>query len=208
MSIHEKWGAKYDKFEWLKKSPESILPSRRFSPETIAAIEKYNGGRIYTVSGASIAKQRETAAFGILDHSKDSWVCNVSVPAGQFAVFTYPRSIFVPDSFDLPLDEQEKLLEADTKLLRDEMGVNGFKLIVPTAPLVSEIFLRHYLEQPNPIPLFGKRKTTSTLTYIGNSGTDYAKVGYFNPQTGLFVYKAESTSHSPDQGLLRVAMPA
>ncbi len=205
----------------MKRTPENIIDdetrhklehvlgghsssSGPFSERAEGAINKARGV-IFELKGYSIAEQRTYDPHGRLLYTETVGNEAVRQRTKRQFVAVFPRDLFVPDSFDVPLLEQGEMLPDDTERLAEEIGDDGFELVMPDAPLVTEVALRLFRDTGEKRRILKGRKATGTATLVDGTKPVTASVGYF--KDGLHVFQSRLDSTSRERGLIRVAIP-
>ena len=156
--------------------------TKRFSPEVRKALEK-EGYLIYTLTGQSIKSLREAGRkFSSTWHKGYPDFEALTSRLSEVAID--PNKLFLPDSNNKTLVEQEKMVEEFSQKLSKK--VEGVEAIIGEAPDYVELAFVH-LDATGEY-LFGKKYNfdyARTKTQAG--GPCVVRVGYFRPDYGLYV---------------------
>lgn len=168
-------------FRDLSESSEN-LSSKKFSPETKEALEK-EGYLIYSLTGKSI-KDLKKEGMKFLSRWHEKYPDFETKPSIHSEVAFNPKQLFLPNSNNKTLAEQEELVEHFSQKLSRKM--KGVKAIIGEAPDYVELIFNH-LKQTGE-PLFGlDYKYGFTRTETPAVGATVADVGNFVAAFGLYI---------------------
>lgn len=190
-----------------------------FSAEEKRALIK-DGAVVYRLDGRTILEQkiaRERAG-------KPAFWYVVSVPDNlleassrniEVAIYPDPGRFFVPNTFGVDTDTQERLVEADAEALRQRTGLQGVTQIIPDeVATLTEVIFKH--EEATGDWLFGTEYAKAvgkdwvygrTKNPTNSDGSHVAFVGYGRPVRGVDVVGWYRVNGDDDVGSPRLVVP-
>lgn len=204
-------------------NPEQLVLRLRFTDAEKKTL-RGDGAKIYRLMGTTIGDQkeiqreREKPSFWYIVEGGDRLPELLTFPSlpVEAAIFPDPERFFVPDSFNKPVEAQERLAKADAKVfLGERLGLQEVTFIIPEeAATLTELTFR-YLDETG-VWLFGREYASAQgLDWVGGrtknptnvTGSRVADVGYANPGRGLYLEDWDHRYGLSHIGVVRLAVP-
>jgi len=181
----------------VKPTSEQLVFRERFTEEEKEALIK-DGAVIYRLRGETINTQRESQerkGKPSFYYVVDAGGRLLALPSREIevAIFPDPKRFFVPDSFNISVQEQEERVKQDAEELSERLDLKGISEIIPDeAAALSDITFQHLDEIGEWLfgPEYAKAQGLGwvygrTKNPINSSGSHVAYVGDARPDRGL-----------------------
>lgn len=174
------------------QTAETTIAIKKFTDEQKDALKKIGYTAIYPLSGQSIKGLRESGRKFWSTWFKD-YPDFENLTSRHSEVAINPNKLFLPNSNNKTLEQQEKLVEKISTQLRGRQRILGVEVIIGEAPDYTELAFLHL--DATGERLFGEKYNYNYARTKTTVGSGVASVGYFDADYGLYV-----NCWNPDSG--------